>query len=172
MSRIAVVEELSADVREILATRISRDGAVKSVYRVIANQSDVLRAFCVFGDMFNRGGQLPGRSREIAILRTAWRTGAEYEAGYHLGRARDLGIPDPDIARLRMPGTEGLQPADALVVGVADELCERDEVSSGMLAAMQAAGWAPGLIVELILLVGFYRMIAGLVNSADLPVEE
>jgi 4-carboxymuconolactone decarboxylase len=77
----------------------------------------VLRAFCAFGDMFNRGGRLSARSREVAILRTAWRTGASYEAAYHLDRARQTGLRDERLGQLELPGTSGLEPDDALWSG-------------------------------------------------------
>jgi 4-carboxymuconolactone decarboxylase len=162
-----MVEELSPEVTGILATRIARDGHVKTIYRVLANHPELLRPFCDFGDMLNRAGRLPARTRELAILRTSAHTGSAYEATYHHARSLRVGLLDDEITRLNEPGIEGLQPGDALVALVADELCDNDTVSPQTLEALETAGWTADLIVELILLVGFYRMIAGVVNSAD-----
>jgi alkylhydroperoxidase family enzyme len=171
MARISGVENLSPEVQTILAYRMNRDGDVKALYRILANQPDVLKVFCGYSDVLNRGGRLPADLREVAILRTAYRTGAQYEAFYHLARARSAGVREDELDQMDKSNPRGLRPEYALVIQACDELCDGDMIDPGTLASLGVGGMTPDLIVEIILLIGFYRMLAGLVNSADLDVE-
>src|ERR1700722_13498978 len=125
MSAIPRVQDLGTEVEQILSGRIARDnGDVKTIYRVIAQQPDLLRVFCAFSDVLNRGGRLTPAQREVAILRTSFRTGSDYETFFHVARARSAGLIEAEIDQLDQLEYKALRPEYALIVRVADELCE------------------------------------------------
>ena len=115
-------------------------------------------------------GSLPARDREIVILRSAWGSGSEYEFGQHVIIGRRAGLTDDEIGAL---ATEGATwPAhDAALVAVADEV-HRDAVVSGATWEALATEYDEQQLIEVILLAGFYRMLAGLLNTVGVERDE
>jgi 4-carboxymuconolactone decarboxylase len=115
--------------------------------------------------------QVAARTRELVTLRVAWRTGAEYVFCHHVRISRDLGIPDEEILGVRDPRRcRGYSKMDRAVLRLADELHEDAAVRPSTWAALERA-FAPGELVELLLIGGFWRMVAGFVKSARLPLD-
>ncbi|HXO40170.1 MAG TPA: carboxymuconolactone decarboxylase family protein, partial [Thermoanaerobaculia bacterium] len=115
--------------------------------------------------------RVAARTRELVILRIAWRTGAEYVFCHHVRISRDLGIPDEEILGVRDPRRcRAYGKTDRAVLRLADELHEDAEVRGSTWAAL-AKAFAPDELVELLLIGGFWRMVAGFVKSARLPLD-
>ena len=58
---------------------------------------------------------------------------------------------------------------DALVTMV-DELCDENIVSEGTWQALKAR-WTDAELLELLVLVGFYRLVSGMLNSVGVALE-
>jgi alkylhydroperoxidase family enzyme len=115
--------------------------------------------------------RVAARTRELVILRIAWRTGAEYVFCHHVRISRDLGMPDEEILGVRDPRRcRAYNKTDRAVLRLADELHEDAEVGRSTWAAL-ARAFAPDELVELLLIGGFWRMVAGFVKSARLPLD-
>ena len=111
-------------------------------------------------------GRLPPRVREVVILRVAWRTGSVYEWGQHVRIGRDSGLDDDEITSLATEAAAvDWSEAERLAVTVTDELCSGDDLTDATWSAA-AAEWGEEDLIELILLVGNYRMLAGFLNAA------
>jgi alkylhydroperoxidase family enzyme len=96
----------------------------------------------------------PGE-REVVILRACERAGCEYEWGVHAASFHEE------------PPTEHRR---ALLVRLVDELHDTDGVSDALWADL-AAEWDEPQLLELLVLHGWYRLIAGVANGARLPLE-
>ena len=143
-----------------------------NLFGTLAHQPELARRALRLGRVFLFEGTLAPRVREIAILRTAWRTEAEYEWGQHTLLGREVGLDDRQITELRTPALVGdWSGHEGAVVGAVDELCAHDRIGQDTWIAL-AATWAEPELVELTLLVGYYRMLAGLMNSAEVELDE
>lgn len=118
--------------------------------------------------------QLSLREREFLILRISARCGAEYEWGMHAaGLAQIARLSEDEIAQTLSPGApNALEKAeDRLLLRIADELFENDCVCDQTWGQARE-NWSESQLLEMVVLVGTYRMISGLVRSLDLDHEE
>lgn len=117
-------------------------------------------------------GTLPARDRELLILRTADRCGADYEWAHHVVIGKDSGLPDDEIERVRSgPGHEAWSKEDAVLLTAADELHDQSRISDATWAAL-AARYDEKQLIELPILVGQYHLVAFALNSLGVQVEE
>jgi len=111
------------------------------------------------------------RIRELVILRNGWRTGSEYEFCQHVRVSRDLKISEEQILGVRDPGNCGAyDETDRAVIRMADELLDTSEVSAETWRILQKA-FPNEQLVELLLVAGFWRMIAGYLKTAKVPLD-
>lgn len=114
---------------------------------------------------------LDARARELIILRNGWRTRSEYEFCQHVRVARELKISEEEILGVRDPDNcRAYSETDRAVIRAADELLDESEVSPATWAVLEKA-YGPGELVELLLVAGFWRMIAGYLKSAKVPLD-
>ena len=98
-----------------------------NLFGTLAHQPELARRALRLGRVFLFEGTLAPRVREIAILRTAWRTEAEYEWGQHTLLGREVGLDDRQITELRTPALVGdWSDHERAVVGGVDERCAHD----------------------------------------------
>ena len=117
------------------------------------------------GTLMPRGG-LPRRDTELVILRVSHLTGAEYEAVHHrrMGRAAGLTAEQIDASRRRRRAGP-FSARQALLLRAVDELARRRCDRRGDLRRAARASSPTATVVELCMLAGHYRMLAGLINS-------
>jgi 4-carboxymuconolactone decarboxylase len=84
-----------------------------NIFDTLAHHPKLLKRWLVFGNHVLAKSTLPTRERELAILRTGWRCGSEYEFGQHTVIGAEVGIADDEIRRLMTDGTDGWSTADA-----------------------------------------------------------
>lgn len=111
------------------------------------------------------------RTRELVILRTGWRTRSEYEFCQHARVSRDLKMTEDEILGVRDPDNcRAYSDVDRAVIRMADELLDHSQVSPGTWAMLEKSFSHPEL-VELLLIAGFWRMIAGYLKTAGVPLD-
>ena len=115
-------------------------------------------------------GRLPAAVREKLILRTAWNCRSRYEWGQHVDLALTAGVRDDEIVALTRAADAIADEGDRLLARACDELCSANVLSDATWAAL-AARFERKLLIELTLLVGHYRMLAGFLSSAGLTLE-
>lgn len=171
--RLKPVANPSPEVAEILSRTLADDsGTPLTIFRTLAHHPRLLKRFNVMGGLFLAHGELPARERELVVLRTAWRSGAAYEWGQHVLIGRRAGLTEDEIIRVTRPDHEAGWPAsDATLLRFTDELLDRADVSDESWA-VQRERWSSAQLVELMLLVGFYRMVAGFMNATRLQLED
>jgi 4-carboxymuconolactone decarboxylase len=166
-ARLGPVEEPSPDQAALLEPfGAFSGGETFNIFRTLVRHPRLFRKSMSLGTELLLKGQLPPRIREIVILRVAWRTGSVYEWGQHVRIGRESGLSDDEIPVLATEAAEaGWSAADRLAITVTDELCADDDLTDDTWAAALAEWGEPDLI-EMILLVGNYRMLAGFLNAA------
>ncbi|MBP2367471.1 carboxymuconolactone decarboxylase family protein [Pseudonocardia parietis] len=158
-------------------------GVPLSIFQTMARHPKMMKRFNVLGGFFLTRGELPARERELCILRTAWRTGSDYEWAQHVLIGRDAGLTDTGIEQVVLGG-DWSEP-DTALLRLTDEVLDHtdvsdatwSELSSGLVRcvfatetlALRALHRRP--TVRTVLLVGFYRMTAGFLNAAGVVKE-
>jgi alkylhydroperoxidase family enzyme len=140
-----------------------------ALFRTLAHNPRVL-------GRFRRGGLLdPGsislRERELVILRTTARCGADYEWGVHaafFGAAS--GFTDEQLAASAQPRGWTWTPREQLIVDLCDSLHETADVPDDLWTRLRDE-FEPAQLVELVVLAGLYRMVSYVVNALRIPCE-
>jgi len=135
-----------------------------NIFTTLAHHPKLLKRWLVFGAHVLSKSTLPGREREILILRTGWRCGSEYEFGQHTIISRREGLTDDEITRLAAEGTAGWSAADATLIRAADELVA-DHVVSDATWAELAATWSTEQVMDLVFTVGQYTLVSMALRS-------
>jgi 4-carboxymuconolactone decarboxylase len=149
-------------------------------------QEDLLalfRALAVHGELMSRmrplgsgilgHGRAPARDREIVIHRTCARAGAEYEWGVHaVAFAGAVGMTPGQVAATAAGAAD--DPAwsrhDTALIRLADELHETSTVADDVWAQL-ADTYRDEQLLELVVIAGWYRTLAYVINALQIPLE-
>lgn len=140
-----------------------------NVYRTMAHHPALLAAWAPLRAHVVTASALGPERSEVVILRTGHRLGAEYEWAHHVHRARRIGMGDARIAALAGP-TDAMLPQDATLCRAVDELLDDHRLSSASRQAVAALVGTPGMF-DLIATVGFYSVLAYIVQSFETPID-
>lgn len=115
---------------------------------------------------------MPVKLRELAIILTAQHWKSQFEWLVHARAAQDAGLDPATIAAI----AEGRRPArlaaeEAVIYNFATELLNTKQVSDATFAAAKAQLGERG-VVDLIGLMGYYQMIAMMLNVDRYPLPE
>lgn len=142
------------------------------LFRTLAHNPRVL-------GRIRRGGLLdPGsitlRERELMILRTTARTGAEYEWGVHVAAfAAKAELTDAEVAATvaSSPDAATFSDAERALLRLADELHDASRPSDALWESL-ARHYTSAQLIELLTLAGFYHAVAFIVNGARVALED
>jgi alkylhydroperoxidase family enzyme len=140
-----------------------------NVLRMLAHRRDLMAAWLEFGAHLTTEGRVSFRTRELMILRVGLRSSCEYEWANHVPGALSAGVTAAEIEALAK-GTGSWSDADAAVLDLVDDLCADNCASEKTWKALTATR-DEGEIIELLMLIGFYRMNAGFLNSLGVQAE-
>ena len=164
--------DLSAAPPEIRAT-FEALPAKLNLFRMLANsRGTFLPLMSLVAAIFGRLELLP-EHRELAVLLTGHRTRARYMWGQHLVIAPQVGVTPKQIEAIergRIDDPAAFDEDERLVLRMADEILREAEISPATLRRAQER-FTPGQLVELILVVGFYRMLGSLMRSTALDLD-
>ncbi|HEY3943290.1 MAG TPA: carboxymuconolactone decarboxylase family protein [Acidimicrobiales bacterium] len=155
--------------REVLERIFSGGGRARNIFTTLVRRPKLLRRWAAFGGTLLARGELPGRDREVLILRTARNCAAEYEWGQHELAARALGLGSGELAAITGDAS-ALDPPDRLLVRAADELHADARLSDATWAEL-ATRYSEGQLIELLFLVGQYHLVSFALNSIGVERE-
>lgn len=140
------------------------------LFRTVAHNPRVLRRM-------QRGGLLdPGsislRERELVILRTTARCGAEYEWGVHVAFfAQQADLSRADIARtVHGAPSDWSDEKDSLLISLADALHDESSVTDALWQRI-AAFWTDEQVIELVMLAGLYHAVSFVCTTTQVQLE-
>lgn len=145
---------------------VGADGALEGPFNALLFAPALGAAVQQVGAQLRFGTVLADRERELATLYVAGRLDSEYERYAHGRLAAAAGLTDDEITACsagRVPA--GLTGRERLVLEVAAALYDIGSVPAATRAAALAAVGERGL-VELTVLVGYYRLLAGVLAVA------
>jgi alkylhydroperoxidase family enzyme len=117
-------------------------------------------------------GTLPGRLRELVILRTAYCFGGGYEWAHHIELAEAQSLTKEEIAALGRAEPEGIAwaPVEWAALSAVDETAAGEAVSDATWQAL-GAELNESELIELLLLIGHYQMLTGVLRSLRIELE-
>ena len=130
-----------------------------AVFLTLGRQRRMFWGWLHFAGTLMPGGRLPRRETELVILRVATRCGSEYELTQHRRLGRRAGLTADEVARVETGSLDGWDPADTLLLRAVDELHETRDLSDETWRDLCAA-YDEATLVELVMLVGHYEMLA------------
>ena len=170
--RLAPLPEHDRDeqARELLDGAAAPGAPAANIFTTLVRHPGLFRKWLPFGGKLLTG-KLPPRDRELLILRTGWRCGAEYEWGQHTLIGRAAGLSDEEIERIKAgPEAPGWDPFDAALLKTVDELHDDGCISDATWAAL-AAGYDERQLIEVLMVVGHYHLVSFVLNSLGVQRE-
>jgi alkylhydroperoxidase family enzyme len=151
--------------------KLMRGAAPLLLFRTVARNPRVLQRMMA-GGLLDRGS-ISLRHRELMILRTCARCGAEYEWGVHIAAFGAKAQWTAAQIRSTVHGG-GDDPCwsleDRLVIRLADQLHDSNRVDDTLWQEI-SAHFAPDQLVELIMLAGLYHAVSYMVNAIGVQHE-
>ena len=163
------IETAAPKARELL----ERLPVKLNIFKIMAHAETNFRPLIMLGTSILTEQQLSARLRELAILRVARLSRAEYEWVQHVPIAQMTGVSDEQIAALERDDTTAacFDPVDRVVLQATDEIVRDGGPLDATFAAL-SAHFSHREIVELVVAVGFYMVMARLMISTRIDVEE
>ena len=112
------------------------------------------------------------RTRELAILRVAWKLRSPYEWGQHVLVAEEAGISAEEVERCRAePGAAGWDRHDAALIAAVDALLDGGDIDDNLWSVLHER-WGDEGMLDLIFTVGGYATLGMLFNATRLPLDD
>ncbi len=166
-------DSLSPPGQELYQQLIAKRGRIDGMYRSLLNHPELTRHVSDLGTFLRFGsGALSDALRELLILWVARELGAAYEWVKHDPVARKAGVSPAVIEAIRTRQEPvGLEDLQQTALAAAQCVLQRRSIPQVVQDELAAALGLPG-VVELVVLCGFYEMIAGVIFAFDVPLPE
>ncbi|MGV9279667.1 carboxymuconolactone decarboxylase family protein [Streptomyces sp. NPDC003730] len=151
---------------------LTRTPVPLNVFRMLAHAPAVAEPTIDLGVALLSATNLPARLREAVILSVAGRVGCAYEQVQHTPIAERCGMT-PEQAAATVDGTahiDGLTEAEEVALAATGELVREHTLDHATVAALRHA-LGERQAVELIMLIGYYVMLANLLNALEVDSE-
>lgn len=172
MARIpyATPETMSTEIRAVLAGRRQIN-----IFRMLANSENVGPGVLSLGRKMSIESSLPPAEREVVILRVAQLSNCPFMKHEHTAVSRRHKLSDLWIdAVAQYPADSSLavlSDFEQLLVRFVDDVVINSNASDEHFAAM-AEHYDNSVLVELVLLIGFYMMIGRAMNTFDIELQD
>jgi alkylhydroperoxidase family enzyme len=166
-------EVWSDDVRELLSGSIPgvKPLSESAWLTTLAHNPRLMRRFGPLANHLLLKGRLSPRQRELLILRTGWLCQAPYEWSEHVHIARQSGVTADDVERIIVgPQADGWTPLEAALVRAVDDIHVESVISDATWATL-AASYDEAELIELLMVVGMYHLIAWTQNSLRVQLD-
>ena len=176
MTRIAPIDPpYDPATEEMLGKWMPPDSGLEPLrlFRTLAVHESLFARMRPLGAGILGHGLLEPRLRELMILRTCARCGAEYEWGVHATFfGESVGLTPAEIEKTARAGAEDpAWPAcERAVIGLADELHDAAAVSDATFTELERHFTAPQ-ILELVIAGGWYHTISYVIAAARVELE-
>ena len=143
-------------------------GFVPNLYATFAHSETALATYLA---LQNAKSSLSPKAREVINLVVSQVNHCAYCLAAHTALGQKVGFTAGQILEIRR-GTASFDPhLDALAKLVRNLALERGHADQGLLAAFFAAGWTPGNLVDVIVVIGDKIVSNYLHSTTDIPVD-
>jgi 4-carboxymuconolactone decarboxylase len=161
--------------RQLEKLRDSSSGVVDltqlpNIFTTLVRHPRLFGDWMRFGGRLLQGRELPGRDSELLILRTAWRTGSDYEWSQHRLIALRFGLTAEEVERVAHEDLDGWAEDDAVLLRACDQLFESNELPDATWAAL-AGRYDEHQLIEVLMTVGHYTLLAWTLRTLRVPLD-
>lgn len=145
---------------------------VLNVQAIIGKHPDLLVALNPVLSVLGQG-VVPLRDRELAVLRVGYGLHSAYAWAHHATVGAKAGLTEEEIARVPAgPDAPGWSEFDAALLRAVDELRGPQARVSDRTWAQLIVRYDERQVVELLATIGAYTMLAYILNSCDVAIED
>lgn len=171
LSRVAWPLRMLLTLGARWGSRRTGSTVVPDVFLLLLRHPHVFWAWLRFASKLMPFGTLERRDAELVILRVAWNCRCRYEWGQHVSIGLRAGLAPEEVAAVPQgPDAPLWSPRQRAVLQATDELHAQRQVSDATWTFV-SEHLGSRRALELVMLVGQYEMLAGVLNSACLPLE-
>lgn len=140
--------------------------------RVVSIDRRLFRPFLLWNARLMPRGKLSRKQTEAVIVRVAWLVRSKYEWTQHRAIAKAAGLTSDQVAAAASDPTNEVldEPTRALLAAV-PELLDGHALAEATFNNL-AEHFTHAQILEFVMLVGNYAMLAGALNTFGVPIEE
>jgi 4-carboxymuconolactone decarboxylase len=163
----------SAEAEALYEDLQRQRGRLDGLYGTLTLHPGLTEMMLAIGRFYRTAAVVPDRQREAATLAVATATRCAYVWSKHEPSARAAGLPQPAIEALRAGRGDDpvLSADDRDAVAVALEALALRSIPLG-LQERAIATWGVEGLLELSMLAGVYRMIAGYLAAIEVPLPD
>jgi alkylhydroperoxidase family enzyme len=143
---------------------------VPDILAVININPRLFWTWLLFASRLMPFGRLQAQEREKIILRTGWNCHSRYEWGQHVEIGLGAGLSDADILRVAHGPAACADRYERALLQACDEI-HHDKCIAPATWALLAEKYDESLLIEIMILIGHYEMIAGFLNSTGIVLE-
>lgn len=174
MSRVSLPETFAAEAGDFVArVRRQRRGRLLKLYKALLHSPPLAESWFCHMNAVRWGSTLPGRLRELIIVRIARIFDAAYVIGQHVPALAEAdGVSAAECAALEdWRVCESLSAAERAALAYCDAMTAGAKVADHLFAALRPH-YAERQIVELTVLVATYNMHIRVVEALAITPEE
>ncbi len=143
-----------------------------NLYKIVAHAENSIRHFIRMGSSLLTQNKLDDNLRELAILRVASLSNSNYEWVQHKRIAIGIGMPEEKIEGVRSGPENGpFNELERLVLKFTDEVTTHIKASPATFNAISKY-LDHREIVELLLVIGYWSMVARLLETVEVELED
>jgi alkylhydroperoxidase family enzyme len=155
--------EIAALAEQIEAER----GKLLNLYRMLLHSPPFARGWLGFFTAVRQQGILPGRDRELAILRVAVLNGADYEFAHHVPYAVKDGMTETQIDAVKVdPSSQEFTARDRALLAYTDAMTRNIRVPDDVFAGVRET-FSEREVVELTVTIGGYNMVSRVLEALE-----
>jgi AhpD family alkylhydroperoxidase len=159
MTRLSPVPYEEWDAEALRPLTGGRKVPPSNVLGLLLHHPELAKSFLTFSTHLLARNSLPEKTRELAILRVAWRRECRYEWAQHVLIGRRAGVEEDDLEQVRTG-------AGTLVNRAVDELETSSTLSDGTYAEL-AGELDERQLLDFVFTVGAYGMLAAALNTFE-----
>ena len=173
MARVPLLtkEQAAPEVQDVFRRVEARGARVMNIYRALAHSKAAMLPFMRLGNSLLEHCHLDHRLRELAILRVASLTGSQYEWSQHVVLARESGVTQDQMDAMgEWRSSAAFDERDRAVLNFTDEMALQIRVQDDTFQEV-SRHLDEASIVELSLSVGFWGMVARLLEGLQVEID-
>lgn len=174
MSRIpyADLENSPKKIQDFFAKMEANSGPIGNLFLMVAHSSAAAREFIRYGDRLLFKADLDSRYRELAIIRISQLCNSSYEWAHHVPIALRAGLTPEQVKQMKgWRDSDLFTKEDKVILAFTEEVMKDSRPSDETFAAAAEILDHIGL-VELTLSIGHWSMVAKVLNTFEVEIEE
>lgn len=143
-----------------------------NIFRVLLHHPDLARRINDLLAQMLFKSRVGDRIRELVIMRVGWVTGSDYEWAQHWNIGQSFGVSPDDLLGVRhWEAHGGFAEGERAALAATDELLATGTLSDATHAALVEALGSDEAVIEVVSIVGAWRMISFLARSLAVPLD-